>query len=53
MNKWSDSLCKTSISKYLIEEVKKECRGKIPLSLLESISKDIKVKSDFKELEKT
>lgn len=54
MNKWSDFLCKASISKFLIEDVKKESKGKeVPALLLESISKEVKTKNDFKELEKS
>ena len=52
MNKWSNSLCRVSISKHLIDEVKKEYEGDFFLSLLNSMSKDIKNRNDFKELGK-
>ncbi|MEP0262430.1 hypothetical protein [Dokdonia sp.] len=52
MNKWSDVLCKTTISTHVLEEIQKECKSKITVSFLESISKDIKNESDFEELER-
>ena len=53
MKKWSNSLCRTSVSKHLVEDVKEECGTIIPPSSYGAISNEIKTKSDFKALEKT
>jgi len=50
MKKWSNSLCKSSISTHLIEDIKNECGSSIPLALIETISTKIANKKDFKQL---
>ena len=52
MNKWSNSICKTSISKYIIDELIQEYKKEIDSSILQSISLDIKDKVEYKELER-
>lgn len=49
MQKWSSLLCKVSISKDIVEEVERECKESSS-SLIESISKDVKDKGEWKQL---
>ncbi len=50
MNKWSTILCKNSISKHLLEEIKNEGNNNLTLSVFNVISTEINDQNDFKNL---
>jgi len=50
MGNWSNLLCKSSISSFIIDDIIEECENKIPAGLIQSLQTIVKNKEDFKLL---